>query len=95
MKIKICRLLLAAGVALPAMGAELPDLERGRLLYENHCLVCHSSKVHGRPNRLPLNTTELKAIVAGWAKEQRLDWSEEEIRDVAEYLDRTYYRFQR
>jgi hypothetical protein len=90
---KGCWLLaLAAGLALPAWGAELPDAERGRLLYENHCVVCHTSKVHRRAAPLPMNLKELRGIVAGWAKEQKLNWSDGEISDVVEHLDSTYYR---
>ena len=85
-------LAVAAAIALPAWGAELPDAERGRLLYENHCVVCHTSKVHRRAAPLPMNLKELRAIVAGWARGQKLNWSDGEISDVVEYLDSTYYR---
>lgn len=89
-------LRLAAAVlvaaALPAWGAELPNSERGRLLYENHCVVCHTSKVHRRLPPLPLDLRELRTIVAAWAEGQNLRWSEGEVSDVVEYLDVTYYR---
>ena len=85
-------LAVAAAIALPAWGAELPDAERGRLLYENHCVVCHTSKVHRRAAPLPMNLNELRGIVAGWAKERKLNWADREVADVVEYLDSTYYR---
>lgn len=86
-------LLLAAGAlaAVPAWSAPLPDGDRGRLLYENHCIVCHTSKVHRRIPPLPIDRGELRQIVAAWARGQNLDWSEEDIADVVEHLDRTYY----
>jgi mono/diheme cytochrome c family protein len=87
------RLVAAAlAAAVPAWGAEMPDAQRGRLLYENHCVVCHTSKVHRRIPPLPLDLGELRLIVAAWAKGQDLRWSDTEISDVVEYLDSSYYR---
>lgn len=84
---------LAGAPAGPA--AELPDLARGRTLYENHCIVCHTPKVHRRPAPLPLGADDLRYIVALWATQQGLNWSREDIEDVAFYLDRTHYRFEK
>lgn len=82
-------LALSGGVS-PAVAA---DKERGRILYENHCMVCHTPKVHSRPNRIPLSLDELRQIVSNWAKEENLPWSNEEINDVVWYLNTTRYRF--
>jgi mono/diheme cytochrome c family protein len=78
---------------LQAWGAEPPDAGRGRLLYENHCVVCHTSKVHRRIPPAPIDRQELRLIVTAWAKGQNLRWSETEVLDVVDYLDSTYYRF--
>jgi len=78
-----------------AWGAELPDLERGRALYENHCVVCHTPKVHRRVPPLPLHTDDLRYIVTLWASQQGLTWGRSEIEDVVHYLDRTHYRFEK
>lgn len=86
-------LALAGAVAVAASGAGIPDLERGRALYENHCVVCHTPKVHSRPNRIPLSVNELRQIVRDWAKGENLHWSEQEIADVVWYLNETKYRF--
>ena len=90
-------LFAAVSLAIPAAGwgAELPDLERGRALYENHCVVCHTPKVHRRAARLPLSADDLRFIVAVWASQQGLRWSRDDIDDVVHYLDRTYYRFEK
>ncbi len=83
------RWLVAAGfsVALQALpvlseAAEIPDLERGRALYENHCQVCHTANVHSRPNRIPLNADELRQIVTHWSAQENLRWSTEDVEDV-------------
>ena len=86
--------LLAGGLAAAshAASAELASGERGRLLYENHCIVCHTSKVHRRVPQLPLSVHELRQIVAYFAHSEKLQWSDQDIADVAEYLVRNYYR---
>ncbi len=90
-------LFAAVSLAIPAAGrgAELPDLERGRALYENHCVVCHTPKVHRRVPRLPLGTNDLRFIVTVWASQQGVRWSPDDIEDVVLYLDRTYYGFEK
>ena len=79
--------------AANAAAAEIPDVARGRALYENHCQVCHTPNVHGRPNRLPLNADELRQIVEHWSGQEKLRWGPEEVEDVVYYLRQTRYRF--
>ena len=93
----VIALIAAGGLASApaAWGAEVPDLERGRALYENHCVVCHTPKVHRRPAQLPLRIDDLRFIVNLWASQQGLAWSRDDIEDVVYYLDRTHYRLER
>jgi len=90
-------LLATVCLAIPATGwgAEMADLERGRALYENHCVVCHTPKVHRRVPSLPLHTDDLRFIVTLWTSQQGLRWSRDDIEDVVYFLDRTYYGFER
>jgi mono/diheme cytochrome c family protein len=74
----------------PAFGA---DAERGRALYENHCVVCHTSKVHRREPRMAADSSQLYKIVDNWQAEQGLRWSREEIDDVVYFLKLTQYNF--
>lgn len=78
-----------AGVAY----AQIPDPVRGRALYENHCMVCHTGKVHARPNRIVLSRRDAADVVNRWQTEQKLRWGQQEIDDVVEYLARTVYKF--
>jgi mono/diheme cytochrome c family protein len=90
------RLLFLAGVVLlplRAAAAEAPSFERGQALYGNHCVVCHTSKVHRRYPSPAIDREALRFIVKVWVEEQKLRWSPEDIEDVAYYLDRAYYRF--
>ena len=96
----IPRIVVAALAALPlapaaALAQQQPDLQRGRALYENHCVVCHTSKVHRRYPSLAIDLEALRFIVKVWAEENRLPWGSREIEDVVYYLDRVYYRLPR
>jgi len=76
-----------------AVAAEAPDIARGRALYENHCVVCHTQSVHARPNRMSPGAAELREIVDQWQREEQLRWSTQDIDDVVFYLRTTRYRF--
>ena len=80
-------------MGLPAAAAEVPNPERGRALYENHCVVCHTSKVHRRFPPSAIDAAALRFIVKVWVEEQKLRWSTEDIEDVVQYLDGVHYRF--
>jgi len=87
--------LAIAGACLgnrDAAAAE-PDLSRGRLLYETHCIGCHDKQVHWREGRLAHDWPTLAAQVRRWQTNTGLGWSQDEIDDVARYLNTTIYRF--
>ena len=90
---RILAALTAVCVALSAMAAEVPNPERGRALYENHCVVCHSSKVHRRFPPSAIDREALRFIVKVWEEERKLRWSPDDIEDVVQYLDSVYYRY--
>ena len=88
-------LVAAACLGFSAYAAEVPSLERGRALYEIHCVVCHTSKVHRRFPPSAIDQEALRFIVKVWVEEQKLRWSPADIEDVVYYLDRVHYRFER
>jgi mono/diheme cytochrome c family protein len=84
----------AALAAILAPGpAEGADARRGRALYELNCGGCHSESVHGRGQRVAKDFAEVRAWVSRWALHLRLQWSAEEIDDVALDLNGRYYRY--
>jgi mono/diheme cytochrome c family protein len=97
MKTRVAWVSAAAAAALfgggIAAAAEVPNIERGRMLYENHCVVCHTPKVHSRPDRIPLNRAELREIVTTWVRHEGLPWREPDTEDVVHYLATTRYRY--
>jgi len=69
------------------------NLSRGQLLYENHCMVCHTSVVHVREKRQADSTNELYSWVLRWVIERKLEWQRAEIEAVVDYLNKRYYKF--
>lgn len=77
--------------AIPSLAGEF---SRGQSLYENHCQSCHAEWAHTRSGRKVASVAELHRRVAAWSVHAGLNWSDEEIRDVAEYLERNFYHFE-
>lgn len=67
---------------------------RGQQLYENHCMGCHESVQYIRGARQIRSHSALRSTVARWAANTNLPWGDEEIEEVARYLDSRYYRFE-
>jgi len=82
------------GAALPAAAQ---DPQRGRELYETHCLSCHYERIHGRnPSRSLIKTTAaLRVEVARWAAQAGRPFTPEDLDDIAEYLNRSHYRLEK
>ena len=96
MRITLITAALIALVSLAAIGqrpvvAQPASAERGRLLYENHCTVCHESVVHVREDRKVKTRQDLLAFISRWQNHLGLGWSAEEMNDVREYLNEKYY----
>lgn len=84
---------LIATAALMLPSAADADIERGRLLYENHCAFCHASTVHIRDQRKAGTPAELRAWIQRWSGELKLKWQENDVNDVLLYLNSRYYHF--
>jgi mono/diheme cytochrome c family protein len=77
----------ASAAAQPAA-----DVSRGQLLYDTHCLACHSEKLHWRDGRLVKDWPTLKDQVRRFQAVANLAWSDADIAEVASYLNRSIYR---
>lgn len=88
---RVLAALLMGVAALPALGQ---DAQRGRLLYETHCLTCHYERIHTRdPSRSTIKSrTALQVEVARWAAQVKRPFSTQDVDEIAEYLNRSHYR---
>ncbi len=66
---------------------------RGELLYETHCHACHGPEMHQRSHRIATDWGSLLAQVQRWESNTGLNWSQDEINDVANYLNERYYGY--
>jgi mono/diheme cytochrome c family protein len=89
MKMAILMLVLFAA---PAWAQ---DAGRGKLLYDTHCLSCHYERIHNRePSRSLVRTIpQLRLQVAQRAASTGQRFTLEDLDDIAEYLNRSHYRF--
>lgn len=91
-KAKMTALVVLLLAGTPALAQ---DAQRGKLVYETHCLACHYERIHKRePARSLVRTIpQLRLEVAQRAANTGQRFTIEDLDDIAEYLDRTHYRF--
>jgi len=66
---------------------------RGQLLYDTHCIACHTTQVHWRDQRLASDWPTLKAQVRRFQGMAALQWSEDDVDAVTRYLNDSIYHF--
>lgn len=67
--------------------------DRGEALYENHCKVCHETMVHDRGDHRARTIEDIRKWTRTWSFHTELDWTDSEINDVADYLNRRFYKY--
>lgn len=91
MRLSVVLLALLSCTMLPATAAEV-DLERARMLYENHCRMCHDSIAFKRDKRIANSYAEIKAQVTRWQTNTGLHWNQADIDSVTAYVADKYYQ---
>jgi mono/diheme cytochrome c family protein len=86
-----------AVLSLAATTALAQDAQRGKALYELNCLSCHYERIHKRdPSKSLVRTqAQLRVEVANRAALIRQRFTFEDLDDIAEYLDRSHYKFRK
>lgn len=94
--------LLAAALAVvaPALAQGTPaapaaDPTRGALLYDTHCIACHTTQLHWRDKRVATDWASLRQQVQRWQGAAGLAWNGDDIDAVALHLNQRFYRFRR
>jgi mono/diheme cytochrome c family protein len=83
--------VLAAAPAVTA-GAVAPG-DAGALLYDTHCIACHTEKVHWRSAKRVTDWTTLVKEVRRWQASAGLSWGDDDVAAVARHLNALFYRF--
>ena len=79
--------------ALLASAVHAADVENGDDLHFEHCTGCHDDSVYTRENRNVRTYQRLGAQVRFCVNTIGVQWFDEDVDDVIEFLNQTYYRF--
>ena len=88
-------LLTALQTACAIVHAQATSPTRGQLLYMTHCVACHNSEMHWRDQRQATDWGSLTQQVRRWQAAAALQWSEDDVVEVARHLNDTIYRYPR
>jgi mono/diheme cytochrome c family protein len=77
-----------------AMAPPAAAQSRGGLLYTTHCSSCHTAMLHWREQKKVRDWAGLLTQVRYWQGQAALAWSDEDIAEVARYLNDTYYKLE-
>jgi mono/diheme cytochrome c family protein len=79
--------------SLPVYAQPAPSQSRGELLYNTHCISCHTTQMHWRNDRQAQDWDSLKLQVRRWQGNAGLQWGDADIAEVARHLNDSIYHF--
>ena len=86
-------------LAIPVMALMLgsftahADTAQGKMLLEKDCTKCHDSSVYTRSNRQVRSLGALQQRVRGCEVPAGVKWSDSQLNDVVNYLNKEFYHF--
>jgi len=94
----LLRAALVAAAALACGGSMAqtqpqPLPTRGELLYNTHCIACHTTQMHWRNNRQATDWKGIETQVRRWQGDAGLRWTDADITEVTRYLNNTIYKY--
>jgi mono/diheme cytochrome c family protein len=87
------QVVLFAVTMMVSMGA-CADVQRGKQLHDEQCIKCHDDSVYTRKEHFVTSKKALVTQVNRCAMNAGAQWSEEDIADVVDYLNTSYYKFE-
>jgi cytochrome c553 len=85
-------LLFAIVFAIPASGMAA-DTGHGKSLQQENCMACHDDGVYTRNDRRVTTMDGLQKQVKRCELTLGLQWFDDDINDVAGYLNESFYKF--
>ncbi len=91
--------ILIGLISLNAMAEDKISAEQAKSLHDNNCTSCHKSmhgdskSFYGRMDRKVDSLKKLKGQVAMCKANLGLQWFDEEVDGVTEYLNSNFYKF--
>jgi mono/diheme cytochrome c family protein len=85
----------AAFMLLTGAGAARADADAdaGKALHDAHCLKCHKADVYTRKDHLVQNLAQLSKRVMNCQLSVGVNWFDDDVANVVEYLNQNYYHF--
>ena len=81
-----------AGASAFSTAQPVPAETRGQLLYNTHCISCHTTQMHWRTDKKAYDWDSLKEQVRRWQGNAGLQWVDADITEVARHLNDTIYK---
>lgn len=82
------------GLAAAGANAQSPSVpSRGELLYTTHCVSCHTTQMHWRDKLQAYDWSSLNFQVRRWQGNAGLGWGDDDIKEVARYLNDGFYGY--
>ena len=91
--IKCVFLFIFSASSAFAVNGTRTDSYRGAMLYENHCIECHTRQIHWREKKMATDWKSLVTQVDRWQDISGLKWSKTDIEEVSRYLNGKYYHY--
>jgi hypothetical protein len=71
-----------------------PDKFRGAMLYENHCLECHTLQSQWQQKKRVTDRKSLVTEIDHWQQTSGLEWNQRDIDEVSHYLNDRLYHYE-
>jgi mono/diheme cytochrome c family protein len=85
--------IISFSLSMAAATAAVADAERGKQLHEQQCTKCHGDSVYTRDDRFIDSKAALTKQVKRCSLNVGARWFDEDIKDVVQFLDSSYYHF--
>jgi cytochrome c2 len=72
-----------------------PDVAHGKTLVDKKCMGCHDNRQYTRPNRIIHTFEDLRGRVEFCDSASNANFSFDDLDDVVEFLNVTYYKFKK
>lgn len=88
------RQIILFAVAMMVLSGAWADVQHGKQLVEQQCTKCHDASVYTREDHFVTSKQALAEQVRRCSLNAGEQWSDEDIADVVDYLNATFYKFE-
>jgi hypothetical protein len=86
-------ILITTGLATLNSSSFAIDVNHGKSLQQDNCMSCHDDSIYTREERRVTTLDALRQQVQRCETTLNLTWFPEDVDDVIEYLNTSFYKF--